>query len=394
MSISVPSDAGVQSADARAVTRGHSSRPGEPLEPQPGQEEGWVTLPGPVGRVAPPEEPVKADDVTEPNRVVREPEDTRMSSIVFSPAGDGTMYAAGRNRECATQVGCPAVLFRSTDGGASWTRLLAQGFDGRSLLLPPAFGTGDDRIFAMSHAGVLQVSEDGGQTFGPATGTQQFDGAVDISPGFNSGDPRIIIGTQSSLAQYNDDTKTISPAPYSSLPGTLEPAFVTPDLLIVGGRQTNESRQWGAAVYRCEESLCRSTRVSDDPVPPKIRLDRGLGESSPVYAFTDKDLFRSEDGGVSFARMNKPSGSGLLVDVALASGGQQLFAAVWSHDLTGDAGLYVSSDGGASWERLPDPIFDAGASIVATSGDRVLVGLGNGGAACSSDLGLTWSARC
>src|SRR5439155_14791995 len=91
-------------------------------------------------------------------------EDAHLTSFAFAPGTGGrTVYAAGV-ASCRAAT-CPPVLFRSTDGGASWSRILANGFDGTQLLVPPS--PSDRRLFAMSRTG-LQVSRNGGRSWQPA----------------------------------------------------------------------------------------------------------------------------------------------------------------------------------------------------------------------------------
>lgn len=156
------------------------------------------------------------NDALTPNHDVKDPEDARITSIVFSPGyrHDGTVFAVGVTR-CNGSF-CPNVLFRSVDGGKRWVRLPSTGFYGVSLLLPPQFGVGDNRIFAMGPGG-LQVSEDGGKSFVPAAvaGANQTIGSAAISPAFNVGDPSILIGAQT-LMRYRDDLRTVEAVPSTS----------------------------------------------------------------------------------------------------------------------------------------------------------------------------------
>ena len=46
----------------------------------------------------------------------------------------------------------------------------------------------------------------------PAAGASQFVGAAAISPAFDSGDARIVIGAEPTMAEYTDHTNTIGPA--------------------------------------------------------------------------------------------------------------------------------------------------------------------------------------
>jgi len=338
--------------------------------------------------------PVQPSDITDPNQNVARPEDAQSSSIVFSPATSQTVFLSGRNTQCATTPGaCPAVLYESTDGGTTWTRLVAQGFDGDQILLPPAYGAGDDRIFAMTHAGVLLVSSDGGSSFAPAaTGAPAEGGLMTISPGFDQGDPRILVGTQSNLMQYLDDTRVVSPAAYSSLPGSLDPMFAPNGVLFVGGRQADQTGRLGSTVFRCAQAVCDATRISDAPETPHIRLSPTSADGSTLFAFTSRSVVASADGGHTFTALATPTRESVLLDLAV--GNQTLFAAAYDPAKSPDAGLYVSKDGGASWARVANPLFDSGVLVVRTSGSRVIAGLARGGVACSADAGMTWAARC
>ncbi len=338
--------------------------------------------------------PADPDDVTEPNRNVATPEDARIFSFTASPDGS-VVFASGRNRECALQANCPALLFRSDDGGANWTYLPGTDLDGGTVLLPPAYGAGDDRIFATSPSGVLLVSRDRGQSFQPAAaGASQFPGTAAISPAFDSGDPRIVVGAQPRAAQYSDDSKTIGPAPYNGLSGRIEPAFASRDLLIAGGTILDDRGMWRAAVYRCEGAVCSGTQVSQKTVgAPKIRLSPGFQTNRTVLAFTSVgEIFRSIDGGSSFTQLPVIEPDTILGDITFA--GDSLVAITRPRPNGSGGGVYASTDGGSSWAKFADPAFASGATAVAAAGSHLFVGLPTGGVVCSTDSGSTWATRC
>lgn len=336
----------------------------------------------------------------EANNNVQHPEDALMRYFAFSPAGDGTVFGAGRNRECPTaQVFCPAVLFRSNDGGATWTRLPGDGFDGHTILLPPTFPKGDRRIFAASFLTGLHVSKDGGLTFEPAgVPPAAHRGLVDISPGFNSGDPRIVIGSEvrfPPIYEYRDDRKTILPAPYA-FPGAIafdSPVFATPDLLMIGGL-AREGDRWKSFVFRCENIVCTGTKLIDTTVSPSLRLAPDFVSSGVMYAFTQTNLLQSMDGGATFSLLRTPWTDAYLRDVALTRNGKWLVAATTTSESNGQEGLYLSKDAGLSWQRLEGSAVERSFSAVSVAGRRVLAAPSEGGVVCSINLGESWATRC
>jgi len=339
--------------------------------------------------------PVQQQDVTDPNHNVSQPEDALMSSFTAAPDGR-TVFATGQNRNCAGQVTCPAALFVTHDGGATWTRLAASNFNGDTVLLPAGYGSTDDRIFANDATGILTVSTNGGASFAPAAvGSPQFRGAAAISPAFDAGDPRIVIGSQPSMVQYDDGTKSMQPAAYTALPGGVNPVFATKDVLLAGGQTLDENGDWRSAVFRCGGPVCTTVSISRHTnAAPKLRLSPDFRTDSKLYAFTDRELFTSADGGASFSTVATPWFGSYLADLALGAGGE-LFAAVESAHGNASDGLYTSSDGGTSWTKVASgALSDRGITAVDVAGSRVFAALAGGGVACSSDLGTSWAARC
>jgi RNA polymerase sigma-70 factor, ECF subfamily len=340
-----------------------------------------------------------ASDVVDPNSQVHQPEDAQVQSVVYAPRfpAEPTIYAAGVGAACKTPQ-CPPVLFQSTDAGASWVRLTAAGLHGTQLLLPPAYGLGDDRIFATGPFG-LEVSEDQGASFHPAAaGSPAFGaGSAAISPGFNSGDPTILMGDQS-LMQYRDDVKAVGPTRPVPGRGPLHPVF-SPTyegdrILMVGGLQVDpRGAEWAPAVFRCSGEVCTGsplpTRITESP---RVRPAPDFGQTGKVYAFTAGGLFVSIDKGETFSRLQVPW-QHFLHDVAVAEGGR-VFAAVRGDTPEPTGQLYSSANGGVTWTLADNPLLNAGASTVRVSGNHVLVGLHFGGIACSADGGVTWATRC
>jgi RNA polymerase sigma-70 factor (ECF subfamily) len=368
---------------AEAPGNGDSDGDGTALLPAPPPS-------GDIGqRHGVPDAPEETGFVTAPNRQVYDIGDTKVRSFANDPGNDAVIFAAGRNRLC--EANCPAVLLVSGDGGKSWSKLEGEGFDSDQIFVPPAYPT-DARIFGVTPSGAVQVSTDGGETFGPAApGGTSSPGPAAISPLFNAGDPRIVIGTSSGIVEYRDDTATMGPAPFAVPPGgTLRPTYAPSGQLMVGGLLPDESRALGSAVFRCEGSVCRGTRISDERVTPKVRPSNV--DPDVVVAFTENSVFRSADGGASFDQVARPGGAGTVKDVAIGDDGR-LFAGVWGERI-GENGLWVSADGGETWSQVDGELFAQGVWLISASGPRLLASLGVSGVACSTDDGATWAKSC
>ncbi|HEX9775636.1 MAG TPA: sigma-70 family RNA polymerase sigma factor [Actinomycetota bacterium] len=336
-------------------------------------------------------------EVTDPEGDVEDPEDAKITSIVASPnvAQDHTLFAVGHDM-CEPGCGTEFVLFRSTDEGESWKLLTASGLTGHTVLLPPDFGAGSSRIFAMGAEG-LQESTDGGESFRPvAVGTAALQGSAAISPLFAQGDPRILIGA-TTMIEYDDETKTEGPAGYSAFPGPLEPAF-SPDfgtdgLLLVGGRQStfDESGKVGV-IYICTSQMCGTADLSGFVGgTPTIRFPSDYAAGGTVFALAREGILRSTDGGATFAPIPTPLDDG-YTDLAVGPGGTHLVATAQANDPVAN-GVLVSDDGGEHWYHSFDPLVAGGVSVVALTQSRIVVGTSEG-IACSGDNGQTWSRRC
>jgi RNA polymerase sigma-70 factor (ECF subfamily) len=330
-------------------------------------------------------------DITDPNRNVRQPEDAFITSMAFAPGTDGrSVYASGRT----CNIGCGGVLFHSPDGGATWTRVPAEGFAGGTLLLPP--GADDDRIFAMGDQG-LQISSDRGRTFqlAVAAGGSFATGAAAISPTFGQGDSSILIGAQT-LIRYRGETGTLEPFP-SAIVGPLHPEF-SPEYAIDGrvyvGSVVIDAMSGTAtpAVYSCTDSVCTSTLLPGAQKPPTIRF--GGPSADTMFAVSSNLVYRSDDAGQTFTEMDGLASSTRFIR-DMAARGEHLYVATVPNDGKGLGVLYVSSDGGRHWMKRTLPFGSSRVSKITLSDGRVLVSFDSQkGVACSVDDAKTWTRRC
>lgn len=330
-------------------------------------------------------------DIKDPNSEVEQPEDAGIESIEPSPnfAQDRTIFAAGRAK-CSFGT-CQPVLFVSRDAGATWERLPALSLAGVDLMLPPAFGPDDPRIFVMTPAG-LQVSNDGGETFEQAAvaGASYAIGSAAISPEFSSGDPTILIGAQS-LMRYDDAQGVVTPSTEALMPGPFEVSYAQDGTFFLGAVGPDATSGTQAVVYRCRaKQSCSKTYFYNAPQQsPQIRPLAG----GRVMAFFGEQLFGSTDEGRIFSPTSSLAPGQEFIDLVESPNGA-LVAATRSIRAETPDSVLISADQGLSWTLVKGDLMAKGARDLASFEGLLLAGLIDGGLACSSDQGVTWSSRC
>jgi RNA polymerase sigma-70 factor, ECF subfamily len=390
---SAGNDTALASQAARTVTLAQPAQPkGFNNNPKP---ESKPPAPAPV-----PALPGTATAVLEPT-----PEGTHFRSIAPSPdyESNHTVFALG---DC--QLG--GCLFVSHDGGASWELLPALGLQdaGATILLPPNHQL-DGRMFAMSSH--LLESLDGGKTFVPVS---PVFGLAAVSPGFASGDRRIII-LGSGLYEYLVDERLTRPLSLASTIDDLNAYFTTMALppafprnpTFFVGRSTSIGAGLGAGAFRCTIDRCEDTALKE--LPTKITFSPAFEQDRAIYAsLQGGGLVRSVDMMNSYQRLNLPDElipSTATLAIASARGSARLFLAgwlVWTLRPAADwpkirGNVHLSEDHGASWKTIPVdlPTFNQGTGVIAVAptGRLFVSSLGHG-LACSEDGGFSWKARC
>ncbi|HEX7166689.1 MAG TPA: sigma-70 family RNA polymerase sigma factor [Acidimicrobiales bacterium] len=296
------------------------------------------------------------------------PDQARIDSVVMSPAGDGTVFAAGRSTASCDQAFCP-VLFRSDDWGKSWRRLPALGFAGGSLLLPPTFPT-DNRLFLVGQLSFL-VSDDDGASFEEIA---PVGGGAAISPTFGGGDPRIFLGNLPRWA-YDDRVKAVVPAglavPSSSLTATFafSPRYAADNTVYVGGTTITGGSvgPMPSAVYACKGGICTESLLPDAKTTPGV----ATAADGSVWAWTGSKLFRSVDGVAPYQRVALPVRG--AVRTIVSAPGRVYVSVVNGSDIENGGGVLSTHDGGHSWQRIgAGTALAAGAATLTVSGTRVV----------------------
>ncbi|MBV8162236.1 MAG: sigma-70 family RNA polymerase sigma factor [Acidimicrobiia bacterium] len=327
------------------------------------------------------------------------PEDVTVSEFTTPPAGSTSpeLYATGSSPQGCVSAPCP-VLFHSTDGGTTWERLKASGFEGGTVLLAPNFPT-DRRIFA-SGPGGLQVSADNGATFSTLV---PLSGPTAISPAFPT-DHRILIGAVPGW-QYRDDTTTTTPLDFQARPRghtlsfAFSPTYAKDGKLFVGSSapDPNNPTQQLAMVTTCVQDKCgASALLAGAQGLPTVQPSPTFATTGIVFAWAGDTLYRSADGGQSFKPLTLPVAAGVQ-GVAEDAGGAD-YVALLNTDPEGvtTGGVYVTRDGGKTWTQLgKDTALAKGvSSIVFDAHGRLLAAPAASGLVCSADAGKTWAKRC
>lgn len=326
----------------------------------------------------------------------RAPEDVVFDDITPSPsyAHDGTLFASGFVKTGCNYGACTAV-FRSTDRGQTWQRLPATGYVGGPVMLSPAYPL-DARIFVAGPA-ALQISEDGGASFSGAT---PVGGAAAISPSF--ADDGIIAIGQAPGWEYHDGRKGLRPARVTAASTSLDtipvfsPDFTHDQTLFVGGTTLGPTGAHVAAIFRCVASMCGQPATLDGVAgSPKLVPSPAFAQDGLVFAWRGDQLYRSDDHGNSFGRVDLPR-AGVVTGVAVTAGGG-VYVGTRGPDGT-SGGVVASRDGGRTWRAITGPDLRRGVEAVEALPDgRLLAAVspaGGGGLVCSVDGGATWQRSC
>jgi photosystem II stability/assembly factor-like uncharacterized protein len=337
--------------------------------------------------------------------------------IAVSPAytRTGTVVVAS-----ASLSGCPqgstdcSHLWVSRDGGHSWARARAQGWNGLHPLVA-VDGAGKEVMYGSANSNILR-SDDYGNTWkavGPSGGTPtpaptyDKDGALAVA----GKSDYVLRGTQSQ--NVNGSGGTMGDAVFAYSP--THASGNNPPALLAG----TDPKSGLPAVQHCTADLsCSGTALLNGAGPmagtPTLYLSSDFGNDGGVFAQTASGVFKSTNGGGTFVPMPIGASGATATStamMALAPGYSEkgpvrtAYVAVMQafgsgKDMKRNGGVFRTTDGGTTWNAVGNPgPMDEGVLAVAAAPDgrlfaAFLTSHVQGGLLCSTDGGVTWQVAC
>lgn len=330
------------------------------------------------------------------------------------------LVVAVASPKTSCQTSC-AHLWVSRDGGSTWHRVPATGWDGgRPVIAVDA--RGHDVLYSGSSSSLLR-SDDAGATW-TAVGTNGTP-AVSSTYATDGGAIAVAVAQGGDYILHDSGQTTASGSggtlfdmSYAYAPSFPSAGRYAPVLLTAEDKnQRLPVIQQCTASYVCSGSTTLSGAVYFSS-PVTLLPSSDYANDGTVFAQSGRGIYKSTDGAVSFTPipLGDPSATATATPMlALAPGYKEqssvktAWAAVFqifqnktdpkqSH---AGGGLFRTDDGGGSWHAVATPgPFDGGAVAVAAAPDGRLFGgyvggtASNAGLVCSTDGGNTWRAAC
>ena len=327
-------------------------------------------------------------------------QDTIFQTMTPSPqfASDETIYASGNVlRGCANPSGCPA-LFRSQDGGSSWTQWNGVfGYLGGRVILPATYPQDPD-IYVQSPAG-LQRAAGGRGTL--ATVVPVAAPAAPV-PASTTDDTEIAVAS-STIEIYSARTGLVTPGPTFPA-GVLadDMAFVDATHVVVTGHRQLPTLD-GVVLLCTLGDACRQTEDFTGQTL-LVGATPSAGAAGVTVVYSAQHVYVSNDGGASYAAASIPAGLSVSAVSAgeVRSGGGVLAVAAYSYGAAGKlrSSVLLSANGApfAEVPSLPAPQVELDSLLVLPG--RLLAALSEldasnrAGLRCSTDGGGSWRTAC
>jgi photosystem II stability/assembly factor-like uncharacterized protein len=267
-------------------------------------------------------------------------------------------------------------FYRSLDGGATWQEA-SQGLGERRVFSVAVDPADARRVIAGTNGGGVFASTDGGDSWSPLG--SGLGSPVVFSVAFD-GAGRLHAGTGGGVYRFDAvGAEWLPPAagPGAALVTSLSADRVDPDGLYIAVP--------GAGVFRSSDGGSSFAPANGDLSDLQVVSVHSTADGSRLFAGTASgDVFRSDDGGIHWTALDPGSRGAFPRAIATAPGDSQT---VWLATL--GAGAFASSDGGTSWSPL-------GAAVASTIFDLAFDPTGrlyaatDQGAFRSDDGGLSW----
>lgn len=335
--------------------------------------------------------------------------------IAVSPAytDTGTVVAVAT-------CGSEQCLWVTHDGGGSWSRALATGWNGGRIFAAQDSRGGD--VLYSEASSKLKRSDDGGKSW------RELDvqGSPAVSPTYGRDGAVAVAGlTGEDHLLSNRGTKKIagSGGAYADLSFMFAPEYpkagAYPPVLLAAA-----DRDKGLPVLqRCDENLaCQGDTTlagTDMWTAPGMQLfpSGDYAERGAVFLRTGRGLYKSGDGGSTYlpAPVGDPSATSSSTPMfALAPGYREggpvrtaylAVLQIWMNAANAAAahsggGIYRTTDAGTTWKRMgsPSPLDDGAMGVAVAPDGRLFAAFASSrqgaGLLCSIDGGNTWRALC
>jgi photosystem II stability/assembly factor-like uncharacterized protein len=306
-----------------------------------------------------------------------------VGALLFDPAEPDIVYAA------AGRMG----VYRSADGGASWSRACADmdepypgGLVVRQLALA---ATAPEVLFAATGRGLFR-SGDGAESW-QEVGEGWFSPPESVAP--DAADPdTVYVGTNDAgVLKSTDAGQTWMPANTGLGGGSV---------VWLGSRPGAPATVYASVRESSADHLYRSTdgaatwQAVGTGLPPaylsEIVFGPAAGEMLASLYNPTPGIYRSDDGGQSWVPLSAPAG--YLTALALDP---KVPGRIYAGSI--NAGAHRSDDGGLTWSRIDDPangFFNANVQSIKVDpadSSRVLIGMWRAGVFRTTDGGVSWT---
>jgi len=346
-------------------------------------------------------------------------QDTQLTTATAAPNFDSnhTMIGMGAGDACGCQV-----LYRTTDGGATWDRGKTpvpmdigsaddaagdpaadnSGYGHPTIVLPPTYPA-DPRIFVGNSAGghlhYMAAAFDG-----PFTKLPLPAGQLVASAGLDAGDPRLFVATPTGVLSYNLDTERVGIVASQAGEGAFPPAIAMPSgdpeaaLILLTSETTimsgARSVAPGMLVLCSKTGSCepRGTPVLPLGEPAVLAVSTTFGvDRTLLVSAAGGRSFLSHDAGATFSTLSNLPGSLRAVSTALTS--TSLWVTVGLDSATEK--VFEMRADGAWLDHTTDDTALTHTGLVLTPSPRyVILVLADQAVRCSADGGRSWSSAC
>lgn len=302
----------------------------------------------------------------------RGPEGGSVFALASAPSNPQVLYASAEGQ-----------LFRSTNGGGSWT-LTNLGDSRLPVLRISVDAVAPARLYAARLDGFVR-SLDGGTTWQKLGG---FGRAHDVAAHPRIGGT-VFAATATGLYRSSDSGATWKAFRRQGLPRKLRATLVVINPAVPRELYVATETPLGVkGLFRSLDAGASWRPADAGPLRGKQVLALAAGPRRLLFAGTADGIYKSGTGGESWKKVG-PAETGRVLALAVAAGNRVYAGA--------EKGLFRTLDAGATWTRVSQGLPDAGAvtSLLAFPNATVLAGISadvrRGGVFRSTDAGISWT---